>query len=382
MKKNRILLFIIIGVALISRLFHLQDFPIGAANDELEFAISAKYLFHTGSDITGTWKPWELTSLPNFVSAVPVYILSPFVGLLGLNLFSIRLPSVIFMTANIYLLYLLILHLTKKIKPSLLVAFSFAFNPWSLHFSRNTYEPPFVIFFFLLAIYLLLIKKNWRALISLPFFFLAFHSYVGTKLIFLPIVILTSFFAFKIQKTITKSILIKISLITLTFFSFWLIGFKKSSISQKQSQFVFSQTDSIELIRQRNYFWTIKTPLRPLLNHPILISSQIIIKNYLRHFSPEYLFVGGDPQPGYSFWIHGYFYFIDALLIILGLIYLHKYHFQVFLYLIGLIILAPIPGSLLAGDAYAVRSSLIFPLLSILPGFGLYYAFKSIKFKI
>jgi len=77
-----------------------------------------------------------------------------------------------------------------------------AINPWLIYIGRTDYEQVPATLFFLMGIYILLKAKGWKILWSIPVLYLAFYSYIATKLIFLPliaIVILYCYFANKKQ---------------------------------------------------------------------------------------------------------------------------------------------------------------------------------------
>jgi 4-amino-4-deoxy-L-arabinose transferase-like glycosyltransferase len=380
MSKSKLLLIVIILSGLIARLFYLHQFPIGITNDELEFTINAQALFETGSDVTGTWKPWQLTSLPNAIPGLPVNLIAPIIGFFGLNLFTARLPIIFFMTLNSILIYFLVKQLTNKNKLGLLASLIFNFNPWVFHFSRTVYDPSIFIFFWLAGTYLLLTKKNYLSLLSLPLFIFGFHSYVGTKVIFLPLVIIPAFYAFKVQKSINKRSFSWLVLLSSLFFFLWLaFSLPKSSMIQKQQQFVFFDQELIAETRQKHQSWSLPSITnRIAFSRPVLVA-RLIIEKYLDQFSIQYLFISGDTQPGYSFWIHGPFYLIEIISIIFGSLYLFHRRRSLFYFLFSLILIVPLPASLITSRAYAVRSSLLFPFLVFLSAFGFYYLFLLIK---
>jgi len=76
-------------------------------------------------------------------------------------------------------------------------------------------------------------------------------------------------------------------------------------------------------------------------------------------------------------WQHGYFYYLDILLIFLGLYYLKRKHPKLLLSAITFILLSPLPEAIRLdpNPAYAFHSSLQYPFLFIIIGSGLYYLF-------
>jgi len=97
------------------------------------------------------------------------------------------------------------------------------------------------------------------------------------------------------------------------------------------------------------------------------------LSNYLTAFSPQFLFLTGDPNPRHSVPNFGQFYLIFAPLILLGFIYLfsdknRQFKQAVFSWLF----IAPIAGSLTVGGGnQATRLFLLVVPLVILAAFGL-----------
>ena len=81
-----------------------------------------------------------------------------------------------------------------------------------------------------------------------------------------------------------------------------------------------------------------------------------------------------------SLWQHGYFYYLDVLFLLLGLIYLFSKPRPAFLLLTSLILISPIPEAIRIDriPAYAFHSVLQYPFLIILISAGIYFTLNSI----
>ena len=80
-------------------------------------------------------------------------------------------------------------------------------------------------------------------------------------------------------------------------------------------------------------------------------------------------------------WHHGYFYAIDALFILFGLIFMYAKYRPTFFLLTSLLIISPIPEIIRKDQipAYVFHSSLQYPILIIFAGAGLSYLLSFLK---
>ncbi len=193
-------LIVIIVLAFLLRFIWLNEIPNAIGGDELTYVINAKSMFLTGTDISGTWNPltgfifkYPAYTLPQ--AELPYFLLAPFVGLMGFSLFSVRIIFVLLSVGSVYLVYLIAKALFNK-NAGLASAFVMAVNPWSIYMGRTSYESTPAVFFYLLSFYMLLVLKSRKILLAIPVFFLAFYSYVGTKVSFLPFVLGVVFFSY------------------------------------------------------------------------------------------------------------------------------------------------------------------------------------------
>jgi 4-amino-4-deoxy-L-arabinose transferase-like glycosyltransferase len=93
------------------RTVSLSDYPSGLNADEAALGYNAYSLLLTGKDEHGVSWPVNLISFGDYKPAGYAYLLIPFVKLLGLTEFAVRIPSAIFGVIAIYILY----KLTKEI---------------------------------------------------------------------------------------------------------------------------------------------------------------------------------------------------------------------------------------------------------------------------
>ena len=373
MKPKIYLLTLILLLSAIVRLIFLNKIPTGINNDELHFVLNAKSIFYGFTNIEGKINPFRLKEISSFIFA-------PIIGPLPTNLFTARLPYALIGCLSVILIYQITLKFTKNTSLAIVSALIASINPWSIYVSRTSFDPPIAIFFFLLTIYLLGSLKPKYILLSLFTGFLAFHSYIATKLIYLPIILISSYFFWaknhKKNTSIYLLVVIFSTLITLNYiFSIkkQLVGDRLSELQTPYSQ---SIADQVNLERRQSLQISYS---KELLTNKYTVYIRNFIQKYLYNFSTDILFISGDHTTTGSLWKHGYFYYIDAILILFGLIYLYTKHPKFLTYLICLILLSPIPEALRAdiNPAYIFHSSLQFYFICILIATGVLFCWQT-----
>ncbi len=367
-KKNKI--FLILILAFILRTLFLNLYPNNLTNDELHFVLNSKSVFYQFSDLAKQWNPLSLTTIPQESSSELPFILTTLgVGILPLGLFTSKLIFVIFGVGSIYLLYLIAKKLFSE-NIALLSSLIFTINPWSIYVHRTAFDAPLAIFFYLLTLYLLLILKKQKTLLAFIPALLAFYCYIGTKVIFLPIIFVYLLFAFFNNKKDKKYYIIVFLLsIFLLFFYYFRIGDGSKRISELVTPFNQEIIDQSLLERNQSFI----SPFRYIFSNKYAVFTNNFIIKYLGNFDPNILFLKGDQTYLVSLWHHGYFYLIDFAFIILGIIGLYKHKLNLFYFIIGLIALSPIPEAIRIDKipAYAFHSCFQYPFFCILIAFGI-----------
>src|ERR1035437_3197730 len=195
-RKPLLALFIIIFFATITRTVFLNEAPIGLNHDEVTFVANSKAIALTGKDLSGTWSPLSLTPISyGFpMSELSFLVVSPLMGVLASSPFAGRLPYALYSIGLVIVLYFIARKLFGE-KEAIVVGLVAAFNPWGIMFGRTAFDAPLGAFFYMLAFLFLLYLKKWRILLTFIPLFIAFYSYIGTKLILIPFTIGISYFA-------------------------------------------------------------------------------------------------------------------------------------------------------------------------------------------
>lgn len=378
----KVLFAAIILIATFFRFWQLDKIPTGISNDELQFLINAKSVFLNGKDISGNWFPFFLPPGSEFPQAeLPHILMAPFVGLMPFSLLFSKTPYAAISVLQVVLLFLIVRKLIGK-NEGLTVALVAALNPWSIFFGRTAYEAPLAVFFYLLALYLLLKLRGWKILVAFLPLLIGFYCYMGTKLILLPFVLIISAYSWhevnKDKYLKQYANLINLCLVLLFVF---VITVKLQSTSLRLSELSTPNGPQIAAGVNEERRLSIHTPLTPFFSNKLAVWSKDSISKFLKVYSTELLFVTGEGRGTFSLWFHGYFYYLDFIFLLLGFIILFVKKRSVWLLITGLILIAPIPtvaSNSQTGFA-ALRSALIFPLFIILIGLGLWYMYSFIK---
>src|SRR3990167_10391009 len=196
MKKELMIVFIIILLAIFFRFYQLGVNPAGFFTDEASIGLNAYSIFKTGADTYGRPFLFFFEVVGDYRDPVMIYSTVPFVAWLGLNEYSVRVVSAIYGVAAILMMYFLGRELGGK-SVCLWSAFLLAVSPWHVLFSRVGFQLISAIFWLIFALYFLhkSFKNHWWLTLSLLGFILTFFSYSSVKLylVLLPILFLISY---------------------------------------------------------------------------------------------------------------------------------------------------------------------------------------------
>lgn len=393
LNKKIFLLLIILLLAGFLRLWNLAKTPPGFTPDEASFGYDAYSILKTGKDQWGHKFPLTLESFGDYKSPLYSYIAIPFVGILGLSEFSVRLPNAIIGIASVYIVFLLVGELGKiskidrkrvyllQIASSLLLAVS----SWHVMMSRGAFEANLVVFFVPCGIYLFLrgLENSKFLTASSVVFGLGLFTYHSAKLI-IPIVIfiLVVIFAKKLRRKFIVPLLIFLSFFGLLLYSQTLGGAQRiSERSITQGALEAGAETKIKAIQNG-----MNPTLARLLHNKYQVTLTRFLGNYKQYFSWRFLVTNGPAETTYGMIPGvGTVYLVEALLF-LGLIPLlvneKKLRRPILLVIVWLLI-SPLPAALATGVGYSAnRAEMMVVPLAILSSFGLLGLLKFFKGKM
>ena len=298
--KNKLIIFIL-GLALFLRLYQLGSLPISLFGDEIDAGYQAWSLATTLCDYRGHFLPTYIQSLSEWRAPFLMYVTAPFVGLLGPSAFSVRLPSALLGVASIYLIYLI----SRKLFPDKkylgeIAALVLALSPWHLHYTRNATEQGLFFFLVLLGVYLYLknlTAKKYSALFLIPFV-LTFYTYSIANL-FIPslVSILLITFPPEWKKLREKNFIIG-TLISIVLFIpiCYQILFGQAAGRFKLINITNDAKVVENVILDRSQPWVNNQKIDTIFQNKYLGYATLFVNNYLTSFSPNFLFLHGDPN--------------------------------------------------------------------------------------
>lgn len=364
-----LVLIVLLGSAL--RLYDLSHLPISLFGDELDVGYHAWSLITTLKDYTGHFLPTYIQSLSESRAPLLMYVVAPFVGLLGPSAFSVRLPIALLGILNIIQIYFLGRSLFPKSKVAILSAFILAIMPWHIHYSRAAFEVTLLLTLILAGIQLFISgqKKNFYFLLSPLPFILSLYTY-STANIYSPLLFLLLCWCY--PPSSRGSILTwRSSIVPLIFYALLLsplvfnlvIGRAGNRFSQIS---IFSDRKILDsVVLRRTTPWAKIDFIERLTNNKFLSYGGSWAGEYLKSFSPQFLFISGDPEPRHSIGGFGELLLLTLPFLILGLIKSNKL-------LVGLLLISALPASLtMGGGTHATRLSLMIIPLTIITALGL-----------
>lgn len=369
------------------RLWNLSNFPSGLNADEAAIGYNAYSLLHSGKDEYGTPWPLNFKSFGDFKPGLYFYAVMPFVSILGLNEWAVRLPSAILGIGTVILIYFLAKEIFKNRWVGLLSSFLLSISPWHLHFSRGSWESNMATFFISLGVLLFLWGlKNfyflWWSMLSL---LASMYAYQSPRLI-VPVLLLLLGFLYRdkiIHITADVGIRKKIILTTLLIILSIPLGLQFASGGGSARfeglSFLADMGPTSRVNELRGEHENLESLWAVILHNKLTAYGPQFLGHYLDHFRPDFLFIQGDPIIRNKVPEAGQFYLIESLFLIIGAVALIKLKYENTKLLITWILIAPLASSMTFQTPHALRAlNLVIPL-TVIMGYGLWFTLNSLK---
>ena len=372
-----ILLFILFLAAFL-RLWKLGTIPPHLTSDEAALGYNAYSILKTGKDFWGESLPIVFKSFGDYTPGLYVYLAAPFIGVMGLNELSVRLPNAIFGVIIVYFVFHLARIIFEKAKYknfesiALFSGFLAATNPWLIHFSRGAWVPNLAFCLTLIGIYFFMksFEKNRFLFASAIFFGLTLISYQGAKLSTPIVVLLLGLLFFKNLIRFDKKVLLGSFgvgiIISLPILISVYTGYAGRLTVVSTFSYPRSETDIKEILEQGGEKPGGATYLA--FHSESLNWVRVIMGKWFNHFSGRFLFFEGDwNNPRHNSINMGMFLLADSVLILAGLtLFIRRLKNKYFLFLLLWLVLAPVPSILSRDPVHGVRSlHMAIPLIII-----------------
>ncbi len=393
-----ITLILITFLAAILRLYQLSQNPPSLYSDEADIAFQASFFNQCRTDYFGNKFPIHFHSFADYQPSFYIYLVSLSQTIFGVNEFSTRFPAAIFGIFTIPLIYFLSQKLFKSTHLSLITAFILAINPWHIHYSRAAFAVTLMLFFLLLSLfffYKYLESKNFRHLLLFALSsVLTLYTYSTSKLYLIFFLLTLGIIYFKEILQLGFKKLFLIFLISLLLCLPLILdtinghsGYRFSYINIFSDPTIPTQVDFhrfTDAIVAHGQQIGLQTSFLSKLAHNKLNSVlSSFSHNYLQAFSTDFLFLKSDLNLRHGFSTFGYFYPIELLFSIIGLIYFFiKVSDKKLKVLLSVLFLfSPVPSALTNDSAtpHGTRLILMLPFFAFLISFGIYYAFHNLN---
>ncbi|QQS38647.1 hypothetical protein IPM62_04670 [Candidatus Woesebacteria bacterium] len=416
MKNTIKVLILILFVSSILRLWNLSQVPVSLFGDELDVGYHAFSFIETGKDYSGNYFPANFQSLAEWRTPLFIYSTIPTVALFGITPLGVRLPAAVFGILGVLGMYLFVrefmTHSINKDNPkvievtALLSALFLGISPWHIQYSRAAFEVTMLIMFYLFGLYFF-----FKSFVKVKYFSVSLALLIATPLIYstaklFTLILLILLFLiwrkeiialfffnkdknithYKLNKGVKKYIVASCAVVLImgsittyaTLFSGGTQRFGYISVFSDPTREPEVGVKREQAARFRGEMGIGLTPTfsDKLFYNKYTFWGQRILKNYFESFSGEFLFIKGDFNLRHSIEGIGQFYKVEAIALILGLIYFfgNKKERKNKLLIALWLVLGVIPSAITReGGRHATRLIVILPPMIFLISYGLVY---------
>lgn len=368
LKRNRrgiltaLLLLLLVAIFFVSRLYKIEQIPTSLYWDEASIGYNAYSVLQTGKDEWGEFLPIHFKAFGEY--KLPVYIYSVAISefFLGMNNVAVRFPAVLFSFGSLLLIYFITQKLTRSKKIALVSAFLFLIAPWFFIFSKTGYEATAGMFFFLAGIYFFLLyeKSLFFFVSSSACFLLALYSYNSFRVLFPFLGVLLVLYLLRKSPRVIKRgwMIILFSLIIFLLGCIPIINLYRSDDGLKR----FSDVGIYQFGDSRSQ----------AIGH--------FFEQYIKHFNPQFLFLEGDTNLRSHTGGVGELYWLQIIFILFGLWIVIRKPTAERLFIVGLLIISPIPAALTREAPHALRAVFMVVPFTIISAIGIYYLSQRAKY--
>ncbi|MBN1889214.1 MAG: glycosyltransferase family 39 protein [Thermoflexales bacterium] len=345
----------ILCLATALRFADLERVPAALNVDEALNGYEAYSLLKTGRDEWGTPWPVLIRGFNDYRRPAIVYTAIPFVAMLGLSTFSIRATAATWGILTVLLTYCLARDMVNK-QAGLLAALMLAVSPWHVHFSRSGREAATAIFTIVLGLWC-----GWRW----------YKKRQAGWLIGAGVAFGLSFYTYNTTQAFTPLMLAVCGLIfARTLWQHRHLSLATTAVLAVVSAPLLYAHTNTPYAQNRLDAVTVFEAGKPLLQ-----SFSLVVRQWLGHFSPDYLFLHGDAHLVLHPAGFGQLYLVEAILLPLGALtmVLRQATRRAGLLLLAWLALGAVPAALTTqdmGSAHSLRGMLGVPAFAILSGQG------------
>lgn len=367
---RKIIFIVILALAIFLRIFKLDIIPPSLNWDEVSLGYNAFSILQTGKDEWGESFPLSFRAYGDYKLPGYVYLDTIFVSIFGLNEWGVRLPSV-FLGVGLVVLVFLILKKFRDMSVAFWGMFVAAILPWSLITSRIALEAQLALFLTTLGVYCFykgLKNPRWFILSALSLG-LTIFSYNSSRVV-TPLLIVG--LAILYWKEISNK---KLALLSIAIFGvFFSLALPRALLQDSSARYRWTMIldeGAINRINEMRGNSELPAVLPKVVYNKITYSIAEISKNYLSHFSPNFLFLNGGSNYQFSVPGSGLVYPILAPFLLLGFWKILKQRKKSYLFTGWWLMVAVIPAAITRDSPHALRSLIMIPPVIIIASLGI-----------
>lgn len=373
--KKYWLVIVILFLASFLRFYRLDSYPALNA-DEASIGYDAYSLIKTGMDQHGNPWPIHFQSFNDYKPGLYVYIVLPFVKVLGLNEWAVRIPGAAIGVLTVLVLYLLVKELFKDEFTAIISAAFLGISPWHIQFSRGGWEVNVATFLILLGVYMFIKAVKKPGILSFTYsllpFALSLYTYHSARVIAPVLGIgLTIIYRKEIFRRSNEKVLIISVLIFLAFlFPLARDVIKGDVLSRAAGVGLFADPGPINRINeQRGEHGNPNSIISKVIHNKVVNYGLAFLENWSAHYHGLFLFISGDDIQRDKVPETGEMYLTDIIFLLVGLAYIFR-NFAKYPKAYGLVVLwlliAPIAAALTFQAPHALRAqNMIIPLVIV-----------------
>lgn len=362
------------------RLYQNDKNPISLSIDEVAFGYNAYSVLKTGRDEYGKFLPITFKSVGDYKNPVVVYTMIPSIYFLGLNAFSIRLPTALIATLSIPLFYLLFVLITRNKKYAIGATLLLAISPWHIYYSRYISDHLIALAFVVCGMisFLKMIegKKFW-VIPAAIFLVGSMYTYHAERL-FIPIfslaLIVLYFRQINANRKIFLLFVISACILVLPLVYSTIFGPDKARV---QMTLIIKDIEFQRNVAFKTYSINNTYQFLTSTNAPLLFFYWV--RKYLYYIHPGFLFYSGLNMTTNGILGLGIMYIFEIPWLILGIITLLKKKVLNYRLIFAWVLIGLIPASLTLNEQHPSRSFLILPMTLLISSVGMFSFFNLIK---
>jgi 4-amino-4-deoxy-L-arabinose transferase-like glycosyltransferase len=382
---KKFLFLFILTTACILRVYHVTQDPPSLSWDEVSIGYNAYSILKTGRDEHGRFLPFDaFVAYGDYKPPLAIYATVPFVAVFGLNDLAVRLPSALFGTVTVVLVYFLVRELFSKTGNkfprdalALLSMGILAISPWHVNLSRGGFEANIALFFVVLGTWLVLSSrthpKRWLYA-WLPFVasIYTFNSSRVFSVLFVPVLAL--YVWSDIKKNLKQFVfgVIIAALCTAPIVPHLLSPQARLRFTEVN---IFTDLSVVETANQRIAREN-GNLIGALVNNRRVGYARSFLIHFMDNLEPDFLFIKGDGNPKFSIQDVGQLYLIEAPFLVIGICAMLIVNPGIAVLLLYWIIAAIIPAATARETPHALRILNSLPTWQIFVAYGILSVYR------